>query len=244
MHALFTDALLLHLTPYRDADAVVQVLSRNLGLLSLLARGARKSRKRFGGALDYFCLVRAEVRPGRQGMGTLLGVELLRPFQTIAADVDRYWAGCRLLEAARLGAREGDPAPALFDLLISSLGALDAGADPGSLTRVFQTRLLGVLGYGLPLDECCLCGEGLTPAGAASLSGAVSCRPCAGPAAVPLSPGALQTLRAAGRLPLDRLGSLRVTSGAEAELGGLLDAALASALGRRPRSLDVHRHLG
>jgi len=244
MHATFTDALLLHLTPYRDADAVVQLLSGDLGLLPLLARGARKSRKRFGGALDYFCLVRAEVRPGRHGMGTLLGVELLRSFQAIAADVDRYWAGCRLLETARLGAREGDPAPALFELLVSSLGALDAGSDPGSLTRVFQARVLRVLGYDLPLEECCLCGEGLDPAGAASLSGAVSCRPCAGPGATSLSAGALQTLRAACRLPLDRLGTLRLTAGTEAELAVLLEAALGSALGRRPRTLDVRSGLG
>jgi hypothetical protein len=51
-----------------------------------------------------------------------------------------------------------------------------------------------------------------------------------------ISAGALQTLRAAARLPLDRLATLRMTGTVEDELGALLDAALASALGRRTRS--------
>ncbi|MBI5013911.1 MAG: DNA repair protein RecO [Deltaproteobacteria bacterium] len=231
MRSLLTEALLLRSTPYRDADAVVQLLTPGHGVVSLLARGARSSRRRFGGVLDYFCRMQAELRPARQGLGTLLGVELLGAFEGVRGDVDRYWVGCHFLEIARGGAREADPAPELYALLAAALGALDRDADPASLQRVFQVKGLVVLGYGLPLESCPACVADLARS-AAVRGSQVVCRRCAGPHAPGLSVGALETLRAAARLPLDRLATLRVTAAAEAELGGLLDAALGAALGR------------
>lgn len=237
-----TEAFLLRATPYGEADLVVMLLTRRHGRLSALARGARKSRRRFGGALDYFHLLEAEVRPGRSGLGRLQGVELLRAFETVRGGVDAYWAGSHVLEVARLAAREGDPDEGLFRLVEESLAALDRGVEPTGLTRVFQARALAVLGYELPLSCCPACGEpypepyGSRPA--AHAGGAVACAPCAGPAAPTLSAGAWQTLRAAVRLPLDRLGTLRVPAGIQGEVGPLLDEALVSCLGARPRSLE------
>lgn len=231
---LFTDALVLRLVPYRDADAVVHLLTREAGSLALLARGARSSRKRFGGALDYLCVVRAEVRPSRHGMGTIAGAELVRAFEAVRGDLDRYEVGCRLLETARSGAREGDPAHGLYELVLSALDALDRGAECRSLLRVFQARVLRALGYGLPLDACAGCGADLRAAGAAHRGGEALCRLCAGPRAAPLSPGALETLRASARLPADRLGTLRLAAAVEAEVAPLLEASLRAALGQGP----------
>lgn len=214
---------------------MVQLLTPELGVVSLLARGARKSARRFGGALDYFCRLEAELRPARHGLGTLVGVELLGAFERVRGDVDRYWLGCHFLEVARWGVREADPAPAVYSLVLAALGALDRGADPASLRRVFQVQGLRALGYGLMLDACPSCLADLA-AGSAVRGPQVVCRGCAGARASALSPGALETLRAAARLPLDRLATLRLTGAAEGEVGALLDDALASALGRKTRS--------
>jgi DNA repair protein RecO len=168
-------------------------------------------------------------------LGTLLGVELLGAFEGVRGDVDRFWLGCHFLEVARSGAREADPVPELYALVVAALGALDRDADPASLRRVFHVKGLIALGYGLLLDECPSCAGEL--AGAAAVEGTqVLCRRCAAPPTPMISAGALQTLRAAARLPLDRLATLRMTGTVEDELGALLDAALASALGRRTRS--------
>ncbi|NTU59696.1 MAG: DNA repair protein RecO [Deltaproteobacteria bacterium] len=232
----FADALVLRLTPFREADAVVHLLTREAGTLAVMARGARKSQKRFGGALDYFCLVRAEIRPARQGMGALLGVELLRAFEAVRSDVDRYYAGCHFLEVARRGAREGDPAPELFALLEAGLDALDRGAHRESVVRTFQVRALGCLGYEPALDACSACGAPLAE-GARADAGRLACGACARAGAKALSAGTLQTLRAALRLPLERVGTLRFTDAAAAEAAALLDGALAAALGVAPERL-------
>jgi DNA repair protein RecO (recombination protein O) len=241
MKPVVAEALVLRLTCFGEADLVVQLLTRDLGLVSVVARSARKSRRRFGAPLDYFCLVRADVRPGRGGLGTLQGVDLLQAFHRVRTDVGRFWTGCQFLEVARLGLREADPAPQLFALLLASLEALDRGADPGSLARVYQTRALSALGYGLSVETCPTCSEPLIPVGAvygAEVAGRITCRSCGPADSRSLSPGAVQTLRAALRLPLARLGTLRISTSVEQELKPALEAALASALGGRPRSFD------
>jgi DNA repair protein RecO (recombination protein O) len=239
-------ALLLRLTPYGESDAIVQLLTAETGIVSALARGARKSRRRFGGALDYFCLLSAELRAARSGLGKLLEVELLQSFDRVRGQMDCYLLGCHFLEVARLGGREACPAPELFHLTQSALAALDAGAHPGSLARVFQTRALSVLGYGLSLDACPSCTADLAAGGSAihterGISGGVVCLSCAPAESRTLSPGAFQTLRAALRLPLERLGTLRVTPAVSGELEGPLEGLLSAALGLRPHSLDALR---
>lgn len=248
MKSLFTDALVLRLTPFREADLVVHLLTRDLGVIALLARGARKSQRRFGGALDYFCHLQADLRPARAGMGTLQQVELRRAFEGVRGDVERYYLGCHFLEVVRRGAKEGDPAPELFDLVVHALAALDRSSHPSSVRRVFQVRALEAFGYGPALASCFSCGRSLEQAAWVSSGQGVLCTHCGGePLASPnvgergrgtLSPGTVRTLQAASRLPLDRLGTLRFTALAESESKPFLDAALRSAIGLEPAQLD------
>jgi DNA repair protein RecO (recombination protein O) len=236
-----TEAFLLRATPYGESDLVAVLLTRRFGRVSVLARGARKSRRRFGGALDYFHLFEAAVRPGRSGLGRLLEVDLVRAFDAVRADVEAYWAGFHVLEVARLGARDGDPDEGLFRLVGASLEALDQGGDPGSLVRVFQTKVLATLGYGLSAEACPSCGSVYDDRPAARVGHALLCTACAGPGGHGLSAGALQTLRAARGVPLDRMGTLRVPDPIDRELRPLIENALIAALGARPKSLEPPR---
>ena len=232
-----TEAFLLRATPYGESDLVVALLTARWGRVAALARGARRSRRRFGGALDYFHLVEAEVRPGRSGLGRLVGVDLLRSYRAPRESVDSYRVASHVLEVALLGTREGNPDPEIFALVEGAFAALERGADPVSLARVFQARALAALGYRLPAESCTDCGVPHEQ-DASHRDAALLCPRCAGPSAARIGLGSLRTLRSAGGLAADRLGTIRVTGAVEAELGPLLESALASALGRRPRSLD------
>ena len=230
-------ALLLRATPYREADLVVDLLTAEHGRLVALARGARRSRRRFGGVLDYFNLLQIELSRGRGSLGSLGDAELLGSWEVLRTDVDAYCAGSHLLDLARLGTREGDAAPELFRLMLGGLDALQRGAHPASLSRVFQVQALVRLGYAPVARHCPGCGVALEGAAAASGRGVVTCRACAESTAGPLSPGAVRTLQAAAELSPERLGALRLSAALAAEVVPFLDAALEHALGRRPNSL-------
>jgi DNA repair protein RecO (recombination protein O) len=58
--------------PFRERDLILRVAVCDLGIISVLARGARGSKKRFGGALDILTPVNMRYKPARRGMGTLV----------------------------------------------------------------------------------------------------------------------------------------------------------------------------
>ena len=62
-------AVVLRKVVYGEADLVLTLLSRDLGKLSALARGARSSRRRFGAALELFTVSSVELRAHRSEIG-------------------------------------------------------------------------------------------------------------------------------------------------------------------------------
>ncbi len=121
-------AIVLRTVDYGERDRVVALLSRERGKLSAFARGARTSRRRFGGALEPFHLVSAEVgeRPGAE-LWTLREVTVECAFAGIRADLARIACAGYAIELARELVRDAEPHEELFDLVAGYLARLDAG---------------------------------------------------------------------------------------------------------------------
>lgn len=238
MELLKLDGIVLRAVDYGESDRVVTLLTRERGKVSAFARGARASRRRFGGALEPFTLVRAETR-SRAG-SDLLGLEsvsALRAFGGIRGDLARIACAGYAAELARELVRDHEPHDALFDLLLAYLGLLDAGPARPAALRAFELGALRAAGLQPRLDACARCGAPLDEAGALRFDpahGGALCRACA-PAAAAAAPHVSPAAMAA----LVRLQS-----------GGLAAAAaepLAPPAGREVRAAlaaFVEHHLG
>ncbi len=238
MHRAKLTAIVLRTVDTGESDRVVTLLSRERGKVAAFARGARASRRRFGGALEPFTLVAAEVRerPGAELLG-LDSVTALEAFGGIRGDLARIACAAYAAELARDLVRDHEPHDELFDLLAAYLGALDgAQARPAGL-RAFELGALRAAGLLPRLDACARCG-GALPAGRAvrfdpAHGGALcaGCGPLASPAAPSLSPGAVAAL-------------VRL---AEGGLAASVAEPLAPPLGREARDAlgaFVEHHLG
>jgi len=195
-------ALVLGSTDLGEADKLVHLLTRERGRVSARARGARRSRKRYGGRLDRYALIRASIT-FRKGKGTMGEVDLLRPFLGIRDDLLRTAEADHLLELLRLVTREEEACLPLFGLSVQALGVLDEGptpAPPWLLALVVQ--VLAHAGLAPQLHRCAACGtaEFATGAGFSAPEGGILCGEHAAgdPASQPLGRRELDLLR---RLP-------------------------------------------
>jgi len=210
-------AIVLRTVDYGESDRVVTLLSRERGKVSAFARGARASRKRFGGALEPFTLLTAEVRI--RGASDLLGLDttqVVRGHGGIRGDLARIACAAYAAELARELVRDHEPHDELFELLAGYLDLLDRlPARPAAL-RAFELGALGATGLAPRLDACARCGaplEGARPLRFDPGQGGVLCERCAhtGAAAPLLSRAAVASLArlqaaslaAAGAEPLD-----------------------------------------
>ena len=88
MSAINTSAILLRRIEHGDYDLVVTFLTLNQGKISLIAKSAKKSVKRFGGVLELFSVLDIVYRPGR-GLPVLQEAALKSPLDNIRCDVGK-----------------------------------------------------------------------------------------------------------------------------------------------------------
>jgi DNA repair protein RecO (recombination protein O) len=233
-------AVVLRTVDYGEADRVVTLLSRERGKLVAFARGARASRRRFGGGLEPFTQVTAELaeRGGGDAMARLDSVSVERSFHHVRGDLARIGCAAYAAELAGSLVRDHEPHAGLHDLLVEYLGRLDAApAHPAEL-RIFELGALEAAGFQPRLDGCARCGgdAGVGEGGAAfsPADGGLLCERCQAGAVgtTRLSGAAVDALRR-----FQRGGFGAVGEGLPAPVG----RELREALGRFVEQLLGHR---
>ena len=245
MLATISPAIILRHVDYGEADRIVTALTPDHGRIKGFARGARKSRKRFGPALEPFSEVRLHWAPRaggdlvslREAELVCLRLGLRRDLETLA--LAGY--GCELTESLydeAVGFAEA------FGLLRAFLDHLDGHGASAEARLLLELRLLTLAGIVPHLQHCAEC-HGPLPDGAvgfAATRGGSLCPACGGEvAALKID---RMTLGSLGRLlqtPAERFADIRLSPRTLSEGGALLADALR---GHLPRPLKSAAFLG
>jgi DNA repair protein RecO (recombination protein O) len=241
------EAYVLRTQELGESDLIVSLLAESHGKVRGVARAARRSRKRFGGALDPLTRVRATwfEKEGRD-LHRLEGLESLRSFAAMQSE-PLLQATCAVLaELSEVFSREGQSEPRFFKLLGAVLEALERRVDPLSVIRYFEYWTLRLNGLLPDLQVCSACGAappGGDPPRVVAGQG-ILCRGCRTSSGVPgkrLSDGDLRFLAAARRTSPAHLGPDPVPA---ARAGGALEALLRGTLETfAERPFRAYRHL-
>jgi DNA repair protein RecO (recombination protein O) len=159
MSLVLTEAIVLHAFDYLESSRILRLVTRDGGVRSVLARGARRSRQRFGTALDLYAQGSAElsVKPGRE-LDTLASFDVTRARPQLAAQLGRFTGASTIAELTLRFARDaGDPA--LFDAVADALDGIGAAtaAAAREATLAGAWRVLGELGVAPVVDSCAEC---------------------------------------------------------------------------------------
>jgi DNA repair protein RecO (recombination protein O) len=159
-----TRAVLLRSIDYGDSDRIVTLLTRELGKLSVLARGARRSRHRFPGALEPYCIIDAEVGEGRGELGRLVEATVTESFPALLRDLAKMQLAGAALRTVRDQVPPRAPDARIFDMVVRMLSVLDGADGAGEpLLLAFQLRLLALSGLAPGLDVCAVTGRRAPP---------------------------------------------------------------------------------
>lgn len=139
---------------FSDSHRIVEVLTAEEGRLSLLARGARASKKRFAGALDVFATLRMQVTPSKN-LWTLNAVDIVDARLGLRSDFDAIMRASRLTELARALTPEHQTSLDILNVLIEALDRVAEGqlASAASAYPAF----LAAAGVLPPVAHCVAC---------------------------------------------------------------------------------------
>ncbi len=161
MTCFTSDAILLRRVEYGDYDYIITFLGKTPGKISVIAKNAKKSIKRFQGALDPFCLmhISCSFLKNRQGaLPVLNSADLDNAFGTIRTDPVKTGYASYWVEMLNAHLEERRAQPELYELLLYALDALDSDMIAGEvLNLLFQIRFMSISGFAPSLTRCGKC---------------------------------------------------------------------------------------
>lgn len=226
---------------FGESGRLVTLLTRERGKLRAVAKGVRRPRSSLAAGVLPFARSTLLLWRGRNldGISQAQVLESLRPLRE---DVERLAHAACLCELVEALAREDDPAPELYELLLDGLRLL-ARAEPSRLSVILfaaQWQALALAGFRPELDACVACGAALGPGetGFAPAAGGAVCGGCPAKAALVLSAPARAALRFLGGRPLAAAARLSLAPGdvraVAAATGAFAEAVLERPLKSRP----------
>jgi DNA repair protein RecO (recombination protein O) len=151
---------ILHHHPYRDTSRILEVLTRDAGRMSIFARGVRGPKAKLASELQPFRLLLLSWS-GKGEAPMLSGAESAPDQATLPPAC--LMSGFYLNELLLKLTHRHDAVPAVFDAYHAALEALKHGAALEPTLRVFEKRLLDLLGYGVELDADARTGASIDP---------------------------------------------------------------------------------
>jgi DNA repair protein RecO (recombination protein O) len=243
MNEVRSHGIVLQARNLREADKLVTILTRTGGKVTAVARGVRKQTSKFKALVSPLTLGFFLLHRGRS-LETLIQGEIVKPYSRLQGDLvllayAQYF--CELCEASL---PEREPAPEVFDLLLTALEKLEEDTSPARVARCFELNLLETLGYRPALDGCLGCGNSGSYRFDIAQGGLLCQRCIAGTGAMPVSGAAVAVMRRFLADGFHKLNICVVPAGLCREIGAVSAALLLRATGRsRFKSLDILHQL-
>lgn len=147
--------IIINEVAYGEADKYITVFAKNIGKISIFAKGARNTKSKFLAGTSIFTYGDFIIRTTTK-TPTLNSVDIIENFYSITGDLDKYYFGTYLLEfMLKILPDETEDNKCLV-LLLKTLNHLK-NTDNVSLLiiRIFELKMLKYLGYN-PYSEYCV----------------------------------------------------------------------------------------
>ena len=160
MPSKVVEGIILQVKLYGEADLIIDFFSSQWGRMRGIAKGAKKSKKRFVNCLEPLNWVRFTFfEKQNNSLVRIDQGELINPFPGIRKDYKKWGQASYFCEMIKELFAIGDTNLSVFELIKESLQALDQGKGDQEIFNIFQIRLLKIAGYALYLTSCLGCGK-------------------------------------------------------------------------------------
>jgi len=217
-------AIVLDCRDHGESDLIVTFFCQHHGRLTGIAKGAKRSKKRFVNKLELFSSLRIpHTTPQNNRLAFIAGAELLDGFINLREDISCYATASIIREITLLATKEVEGDEELYPLLMWVFSSLNSERPPIPILVFFLIRFFSIIGYSPQLKSCLGCGKQLQPDETYRFhiaSGGICCSKCnrsEHPSRHTLSQGTLRSLTTALSQPLGRLHRLQLSGNSQQE---------------------------
>lgn len=206
---------------YRETSKIITVLTKEEGMLSFLAKGAKSLKSDLRSNTAKLTHGIFTVYYKENSLSTLTSVDLLHNFKNIKKDIEKISYASFLLDLAEQTSKNAFD-EAIYENLIESLNKIDEGYDPLVITNILELKYLDFLGVMPSLDACSICGAKTNIITTAASSGGLICKNCITNEII-VSEKTIKLLRMYYYVDIKKISKLEISDVAKKEINTFLD---------------------
>ncbi len=160
-----TTAVVLRTLRYGETSKIVTLWTRDHGRVSVLAKGARAGKRRFGTAVEPGAhIVAVYYHKSSRELQTLSQADIEERYRKIPESLAVTAAMLQMLEVVYVQTHPGGPHPEIYDLLVEGLRAIDRNESGlADVLIAFRLKTASALGFAPSFGHCIRCGRSVTP---------------------------------------------------------------------------------
>ena len=243
---LTVQGIVLRVTDYNDRDALLTVLTRGHGRLTIKARGLRRKNSPLTAPCQLLAFGEFTLFEYR-GQYTINEAHSIELFSSLRRSLTKLSLATYFAQVSEMLSQEDLPNPELLSLLLNSLYALcNLKLPEAQIKAVFELRAACLSGYTPDLFGCHICGN-QNPTRFDLRAGQLECENCRSSESdgirLPVTPAILEAMRYICLCDPKRLFSFTIGEETLLLLANLTEAYLATQLERGFSTLDFYKSL-
>lgn len=209
-----TKGIVLSEVNFSESDKMLTVLTPDLGKISCVAKGARKTQSKLLASSQIFAFSELVLYRSRGENYYINSAELIEPFYAIRSDYDRLTCAMDCVKFIRKYIQENQMSVYILKLLLNTIYLLSInGKDTRMIKVVFELKATCLLGFKPDFIACVECGNSKT-IGFSMRKGGLVCEECGiiDKGIINLSEGAIFAIRYIVQSDLKKLFSFEVSN--------------------------------
>lgn len=159
MSYIKTKGIVLKEVNVGEADKILTIFSKSKGKISGAAKGARRPKSRLIAGTQLFCYSEFVLFKGKD-IYSVSSCDVIEPFYEIRKDLVKLTYAAHINEIVSDIVQEEQPSSKVLQLFLNSLYMLaKTDKSPQLITRIFEIRLMAILGYAPSVTGCIRCGR-------------------------------------------------------------------------------------
>jgi DNA repair protein RecO (recombination protein O) len=240
-----TVGFILKSLSYGESDLIVTFYSREFGKIKGIAKGAKRSKKRFANVFEPFSLTNIIFsRKNRDALAFIESCDIIDHYSLIRQDLEKTLTASYFIDLTDHFSLEGKSNENLFMLLADFLSLLQRENVSDAAIRFFEMRLLKITGFEPALTACVRCKTPVTNGASYYFfpkEGGIFCGACARPERYDqsISAGTVRTLLLGKDMDIEKMKMICLSESLAAESRSILCGFITYVLGKEVKSLKV-----
>lgn len=240
-----TAGFVLKSLSYGESDLIITFYSQEFGKIKGIAKGAKRSKKRFANVFEPFSLTNVIFsRKNRDALAFIESCDIIDHYATIRQDLEKTLTASYFVDLADHFSPEGKHNENIFLLLADFLALLTRENASDAAIRFFEMRLLKIAGFEPALTACIRCKTPVTNGGTYYFypkEGGIFCAACARPERYDqsVSAGTVRTLLLGKDMDMEKMKRVSMPESLACESRNILCGFIAFVLGKEVKSLKV-----